>query len=153
MHFCVSFRNAMCLFPYMFQIISNTILTPYNVIISLYCALIMFFIFQYWGRAPSVCDVWYVICSRGIQKLGQWSGTLADSAIELSCRMWCLGVQAIEGNLSSEILALFEGNAPMIGGSDIKVYVANMEPTWGRQDPGGPYGGPMNLAIWGIPLT
>ena len=23
-----------------------------------------------------------------------------------------------------------------------------MGPIWGRQDPGGPYGGPMNLAIW-----
>ena len=28
-----------------------------------------------------------------------------------------------------------------------KVYGANMGPTWGRQDPGGPYVGPMNLAI------
>ena len=31
---------------------------------------------------------------------------------------------------------------------DCKVYGANMGPTWGRQDPGGPHGGPMNLAIW-----
>ena len=31
---------------------------------------------------------------------------------------------------------------------DSKVYGANMRPTWGRQDPGGPYVGPMNLAIW-----
>ena len=29
-----------------------------------------------------------------------------------------------------------------------KVYRANMGPTWGRQDPGGPHVGPMNLAIW-----
>ena len=29
-----------------------------------------------------------------------------------------------------------------------KVYGANMGPTWGRQDPGGPHVGPMNLAIW-----
>ena len=29
-----------------------------------------------------------------------------------------------------------------------KVYGANMGPTWGRQDPGGPCVGPMYLAIW-----
>ena len=29
-----------------------------------------------------------------------------------------------------------------------KVYGANMEPTWGQQDPGGPHVGPTNLAIW-----
>ena len=26
---------------------------------------------------------------------------------------------------------------------------ANMGPIWGRQDPGGPHVGPMNVAIWG----
>ena len=31
---------------------------------------------------------------------------------------------------------------------DSKVHVANMGPIWGRQDPGGPYVGPMNFAIW-----
>ena len=31
---------------------------------------------------------------------------------------------------------------------DSKVYGANMGPTWGRQDPGGPKIGPMNLAIY-----
>ena len=30
---------------------------------------------------------------------------------------------------------------------DSKVYGANMGPTWGRQDPGWPDVGPMNLAI------
>ena len=30
---------------------------------------------------------------------------------------------------------------------DSKVHVANMGPTWGRQDPGGPHVGPMNFAI------
>ena len=32
---------------------------------------------------------------------------------------------------------------------DSKFMRANMGPTWGRQDPGGPHIGPMNLAIWG----
>ena len=31
---------------------------------------------------------------------------------------------------------------------DSKVHEANMGPIWGRQDPGGPHVGPMNLAIW-----
>ena len=31
---------------------------------------------------------------------------------------------------------------------DSKVYGSNMGPSWGRQDPGGPHGGPKNLAIW-----
>ena len=32
---------------------------------------------------------------------------------------------------------------------DSKVYGANMGPTRGQQDPGGPHDGPTNLAIWG----
>ena len=32
---------------------------------------------------------------------------------------------------------------------DSKVHGANMGPIWGRQGPGGPHVGPMNLAIWG----
>ena len=31
-----------------------------------------------------------------------------------------------------------------------KVHGANMRPIWGRQDPGGPHIGPMNLAIWAV---
>ena len=35
---------------------------------------------------------------------------------------------------------------------DNKVHGANMGPIWGRQDPGGPHVGPMNLAIWVVSL-
>ena len=31
---------------------------------------------------------------------------------------------------------------------DSKVHGANMGPIWGRQDPGGPHVGPIDLAIW-----
>ena len=31
---------------------------------------------------------------------------------------------------------------------DSKVHGAYMGPIWGRQDPGGPHVGPMNIAIW-----
>ena len=34
---------------------------------------------------------------------------------------------------------------------DSKVHGANMGPIWGRQDPGGPHVGPMNLVIWERP--
>ena len=33
---------------------------------------------------------------------------------------------------------------------DSKVHGANMGPIWGRQDPGGPHFGPMNLALWDV---
>ena len=33
---------------------------------------------------------------------------------------------------------------------DGKGYGANMGPAWGRQHPGGPHVGPMNLAIWAM---
>ena len=36
--------------------------------------------------------------------------------------------------------------------SDSKVHGANVGPTWGRQDPGGPHVGPMNFAIWDVLL-
>ena len=35
---------------------------------------------------------------------------------------------------------------------DSKVHGADMGPTWGRQDPGGPHVGLMNFAIW-VPVT
>ena len=34
--------------------------------------------------------------------------------------------------------------------SDSKVHGANMGPIWGRQDPGGPHVGSMNIAIWAV---
>ena len=36
---------------------------------------------------------------------------------------------------------------------DSKVHGANMGPTWGRYDPGGPSVGPMNLAVWFLSVT
>ena len=36
---------------------------------------------------------------------------------------------------------------------DSKVHGANLGPIWGRQDPGGPRVGPMNLAIWDVVIT
>ena len=35
-----------------------------------------------------------------------------------------------------------------VGAPDSKIHGANMGPTWGRQDSGGPHDGPMNFVIW-----
>ena len=43
-----------------------------------------------------------------------------------------------------------EKNTGIITIPDNKVHGANMGPTWGRQDPGGPHVGLMNLAIWDL---
>ena len=54
----------------------------------------------------------------------------------------------LDGHLSSHIRwdpsAKRGQSAP-----DIKVPGANMGPIWGRQDPGGPHVGPINVAFWG----
>ena len=33
---------------------------------------------------------------------------------------------------------------------DSKIHSAHMGPIWGRQEPGGPHVGPMNVAIWDL---
>ena len=42
-----------------------------------------------------------------------------------------------------------EGGPMTLGTPDSKVHGDNMGPIWGKEDPGGPHAGPMNLAIWG----
>ena len=46
-------------------------------------------------------------------------------------------------NSSAKYLLYCRKNNP-----DSKVHGANMGPTWGRQDPGGPHVGPMSFALW-----
>ena len=36
---------------------------------------------------------------------------------------------------------------------DSKIHGANMDPIWGRQDPGGPHVGPVNFVIWGVTIN
>ena len=40
-----------------------------------------------------------------------------------------------------------KGSGNVWNNPDSKVHATNMGPIWGRQDPGGPHVGPMNLAI------
>ena len=52
--------------------------------------------------------------------------------------------------LALEVDSTYKG--PVMGQQradpDSKVHGANMGPTWGRQDPGGPHISHMNIAIW-----
>ena len=44
-------------------------------------------------------------------------------------------------------ISYLQQNFVVVNYPDSKVHGANMGPIWGRQDPGGPHGGPMNFAI------
>ena len=48
--------------------------------------------------------------------------------------------------LSGALFTVFNGDSEVTI-PDSKVHGVNMGPTWGRQDPGGPHIGPMNLVI------
>ena len=54
------------------------------------------------------------------------------------CKQWAIPSKTIQ---------------PSMPYADSKVHGANMGPIWGRQDPGGPHIGPMNLAIWVVIVT
>ena len=49
---------------------------------------------------------------------------------------------------SIRVSQLYQEPQCIIDSPDSKVHGANMGLIWGRQDPGGPHVGPMNLAIW-----
>ena len=70
---------------------------------------------------------------------------MAMSMLERSHLYMYIGMHLGAKNQSSEILLKLLFNVP-----DSKVHGSNMGPIWGRQDPGGPHVGAMNLAIWGI---
>ena len=53
--------------------------------------------------------------------------------------------------INNQIYVLHVWLAMISEDPDIKVDGDNMGPTWGRQDPGGPHVGPINIAIWGSP--
>ena len=55
---------------------------------------------------------------------------------------WCAGYTC-QKRLSIFPVVIATGKYP-----DSKVHGANMGPIWGRQDPGGPYVGPVKFAIW-----
>ena len=52
------------------------------------------------------------------------------------------------GGGTQVVIQCYVANSFAVRYLDSKVHGANMGPIWGQQDPGGPYVGPMNLAIW-----
>ena len=69
-----------------------------------------------------------------------------------------VGAWAILPAISTYITVFLKRHSAQIGkqhNPDSKVHGANMGPIWGRQDPGGPHVGPMNLAIreWSLHLV
>ena len=59
-------------------------------------------------------------------------------------------LQCLELELGQRIISLNAGRRGDI--PDSKVHWASMGPIWGRQYPGGLHVGPMNFAIWDVPL-
>ena len=57
-------------------------------------------------------------------------------------------ISSIELYLSLNQLQPNEFRERLCNNPDSKVHGANMGPAWGRQDPGGPHVGHINLAIW-----
>ena len=65
-----------------------------------------------------------------------------------TCSCAILGTRSrgreVDNPLASQLLL---GSSSCSNNPDYKVHGANMGPTWGRQDPGWPHVGPMNVAI------
>ena len=69
--------------------------------------------------------------------------------LHLMKRIWPPAVRVEQRNASRVVTSRQQEQTGSLGVySDSKVHGANMGPIWGRQDPGGPHIGPMNLAIW-----
>ena len=78
---------------------------------------------------------WLLFC--GI-KLSAWYYSKLPPKITMSGKMWW----HMHWETAERIPWKF------IDYPDSKVHETNMGPTWGRQDPGGPHVGHVNLAIW-----
>ena len=61
--------------------------------------------------------------------------------VQFACMWGYMSCQKVSGGLSVNFV---EQNCP-----DSKVREANMGPTWGQRDPGGPHVGPMSFA-WAV---
>ena len=80
---------------------------------------------------------------------GFWDTTTAAAEAELQHKYTVVVVGADTGLVIREIVQGVKGWLYFTQVCpDSKVHGANMGPIWGRQDPGGPHVGPMNVAIW-----
>ena len=74
----------------------------------------------------------------------------ADEALDdvIVVRIYGGTVDYVHTSRTREVMAMQVTGAGLKTIPDSKVLWANIGPTWGRQDPGGPHVGHMNLAIW-----
>ena len=99
------------------------------------------FIMVAW-QLTSLLFGWIHVSSHLHDKYARWMGVSAELVISGSLYAdGCMRVCCV--------CVCVRGCAFSVGDSipDSKVHGANMGPIWGRQDPGGPHVGPMNLAI------
>ena len=76
----------------------------------------------------------------------QWwyHGRPIQGCVDVTWAKFCIDVW-----VDDEVIPINCINLSVTGGHpDSKVHGANMGPIWGRQDPGGPHVGHMNLDIW-----
>ena len=84
--------------------------------------------------------------ARRVQKCS-YQTTINEITVKKFHRIWIMG-EKVSAKWTPVILSSVtwsDSNTP-----DSKVHGANTGPIWGRQDPGGPHVGPMNLAIWDL---
>ena len=102
------------------------------------------------GMAWVVSIYWWVLCQRANGLIPYIDYVLVGPIyLTISPLCWS-GSFIISWWLSAGVSIVGLSNHLIISVPDCKVYGANMGPIWGRQDPGGPHVGPINLAIWGV---
>ena len=92
-----------------------------------------------WILTFQQCGYWLVFLHQGISHL------MHDRDLICHTHWWALRYQFGSSLEKMDHVAMLS-ILPMQRES--KVHRANMGPTWGRQDPGGPHVGHLNLAIW-----
>ena len=90
----------------------------------------------YWKHSPNTCRNFAELARRGYYNQVKFHRIIKDFMIQG-------GDPTATGGEITDRNLLFP---------DSKVHAANMGPTWGQQDPGGPHMGHVNLASW-VPVT
>ena len=86
----------------------------------------------------------YTCCCILVVGLSYLLGTFSCKGESVRCCCFVSNLQQLI-HFRSDFLLILVYTVP-----NSKVHGANMGPTWGRQDSGGPHAVPMNLAIWGV---
>ena len=92
-----------------------------------------------WLMAGRRGDLGFACCIRSPDKISPtWICTMVNILIYIHMLV----------SVFTVTLTTITGTTILVPYPDSKVHGANMSPIWGRQNPGGPHVGPMNVAIW-----